>query len=137
MVEDIFLSRTLGLKILLGAILHEVALSDVDAGSIVMILPVPVLVLFSRGYNKFRLKFLAHCEVPGLVRRKEKEGCRLRRTGRLGRRETTTQYPSRKHERGQRAQRHGTYVAEGLGRFARRSQVRTTRTMPCAQTVQW
>ncbi len=73
MVEDIFLSRTLGLKILRGTILHEVVLPDIDAGSIVMILPVLVLVLFACGYN-FGLEFLAHCEVSGLVRCKEGKG---------------------------------------------------------------
>jgi hypothetical protein len=68
--EDIFLSCELGLKIPLGTILHEVIRPDVYAGSVVSILRVLFLVHCARGYHS-GLQVLAHCEVSGLVRRKE------------------------------------------------------------------
>jgi hypothetical protein len=70
MVEDEFLSCELGLKILLGAILHEVVLPDAYAGSVVIFVRALFLVLFACGYH-FGPEFLVHCEVSWLVRRKE------------------------------------------------------------------
>ena len=101
MVVDEFLSCELGLKILLGAILYEVILPDVYAGSVVIFPPVSFLVLFARGYQ-FGLEFLVHCRVSWLVRRKEgKEDCKLRRTSRLGATRSHSTVPkSKARERG-------------------------------------
>ena len=71
MGEDKFLSCTLGLEIPPDAILHEVFRPDVYAGSVVSILRVLFLVLCALGYNGGLQLFLVHCELSGLVRRKE------------------------------------------------------------------
>ena len=68
MREDKFLGCPLRLEIPPRAILHEVFHPDVYIGSVVNILRILFLMPCARGYDGGLQLFLAHCEVPGLIR---------------------------------------------------------------------